>query len=859
MKAMLWLLLLWFSQSAGPSPDAVVAELIAASTAAERQALLAANRAILDPALVSAIQKAGNAHYARNEFDEARRIYAVAGEVAERVHDVRGLAMSRSNTGSALMQQGREEEASAALLQSLEGFAAAGDHATASRTWNNLGLIRLHADDFTGSEKAYENALVEDDATGQSGARLITLLDMGNLYNFWCKYDLAAARLSQALVIAREKKDDLAIALIQATIAGTYFGLRDYALALSAAEESLKLKRQLNSHQMVSNVLDQIGQLHVTLGHPEMARTVFEQALTEADERHELPSRANILCDYGYLLWWKLHDNPGAIRQFEEALKIATDLGRKPLAHEARVGLAQLAVAESRWQDAVEWGRPALEFGRQTQDFSLIETAGDPLGAALFALGRKEEAEAAWRDCIAAIENQQEHTAGAQETRAQFMNDRQGPYARLSNLLQSEGRTAEALAIVEKRKARVILETLRNGNVEVDGIMTPDERKQEAALRVRIATLRTRGAAAPLVQARNTYRDFRNALYATHPELRVQRLDIEPVTPAELVDTLPDRDAALLEYVTGEGPVRFFCVTRGSKGPEVSSYIVAGKPADIAARVNRFRLQVATRDLAFRELARSLYADLLGPAAAQLRGKHTLVIVPDGFLWGLPFQALEPRPDRFLVEDHPVFYAPSLTVLHAVTRSERERPARSGSVLAAGGQDTAGLREIYGADRTGVYAANAAEWRRMGEAAKRYDVLHISAHGVFRDDDPMSSYLQLGAADRIEARDILNLSLHGRLVVLAACETARVDATGGEGLLGMSWAFFVAGSPATVASQFKVDAAATSELMLHFHRHLHTEGHAAQSLRLAALEVMQRPEYRHPFYWSGFLVMGYGF
>jgi CHAT domain-containing protein len=47
--------------------------------------------------------------------------------------------------------------------------------------------------------------------------------------------------------------------------------------------------------------------------------------------------------------------------------------------------------------------------------------------------------------------------------------------------------------------------------------------------------------------------------------------------------------------------------------------------------------------------------------------------------------------------------------------------------------------------------------------------------------------------------------------------------------------------------------------MLHFHRHLHDAGHTAQALRQAALEVMQRPQFRHPFYWAGFLVMGYGF
>jgi CHAT domain-containing protein len=72
----------------------------------------------------------------------------------------------------------------------------------------------------------------------------------------------------------------------------------------------------------------------------------------------------------------------------------------------------------------------------------------------------------------------------------------------------------------------------------------------------------------------------------------------------------------------------------------------------------------------------------------------------------------------------------------------------------------------------------------------------------------------------------------------------------------MSWAFFVAGCPATVASQWKVEAASTSRLMLAFHRALRAGHTPAESLRLAALAQLRRPDQRHPFYWAGFVAMG---
>src|SRR5260370_33940155 len=70
----------------------------------------------------------------------------------------------------------------------------------------------------------------------------------------------------------------------------------------------------------------------------------------------------------------------------------------------------------------------------------------------------------------------------------------------------------------------------------------------------------------------------------------------------------------------------------------------------------------------------------------------------------------------------------------------------------------------------------------------------------------------------LEAWEIMNLDLRAELAVLSACETARGRITSGEGIIGLTWAFFVAGVPTTVVSQWKVESTSTSQLMLAFHR-----------------------------------------
>ena len=84
----------------------------------------------------------------------------------------------------------------------------------------------------------------------------------------------------------------------------------------------------------------------------------------------------------------------------------------------------------------------------------------------------------------------------------------------------------------------------------------------------------------------------------------------------------------------------------------------------------------------------------------------------------------------------------------------------------------------------------------------------------------------------LETREVLNLDLNADLVVLSACETGRGKLGAGEGIVGMSWALFVAGSPATVVSQWKVESASTTELMLGFHRNLKSSTHMTKATAL---------------------------
>lgn len=105
----------------------------------------------------------------------------------------------------------------------------------------------------------------------------------------------------------------------------------------------------------------------------------------------------------------------------------------------------------------------------------------------------------------------------------------------------------------------------------------------------------------------------------------------------------------------------------------------------------------------------------------------------------------------------------------------------------------------------------------------------------------------------------MRMNLSADLVVLSACETGRGKIGAGEGIIGLSWAFFVAGSPTTIASLWKVESASTTEIMLGFYRGLQYKSISkAESLRQSSLALLKNEKYAHPFYWAGFILIGNG-
>jgi CHAT domain-containing protein len=335
-----------------------------------------------------------------------------------------------------------------------------------------------------------------------------------------------------------------------------------------------------------------------------------------------------------------------------------------------------------------------------------------------------------------------------------------------------------------------------------------------------------------------------------------------------------------------------FVLTREGRSPSLFTSTLPLGHGALKLLTGKFREKLAARSLDFQPVARQLFDALLAPARHKLEHATSLVIVPDGILWELPFQALMPSKQHFLIEKHAISYAPSLTVLREMLRV-RQRNASvdaRGELLAFGNprldvkttrrvesvfmdekllplpeaeRQEKILSRMYGRDQATVFVGKEAREDKLKSLASSFRILHLATHGILNDSSPMYSHLllsqDLGAGEDglLEAWEIANLDLRADLFVLSACETGRGRVSPGEGMVGLTWAVFVAGCPSTLVSQWKVESRSTTELMVAFHRWLRAGRHSkADALRQAAITLLRGRRYAHPFYWAGFILVG---
>jgi CHAT domain-containing protein len=741
--------------------------------------------------------------------------------------------------------------------------------------------------------------------------------DLGNTANEQDDYAHALAYYQKGLSLVEKGVDPGMEADLLGSIGGVFTTTNDFSEALAYYHKSLTLNQQLGAKgkDSVSWMLQAIGEVESRQHNYDAALSDYGKSLTLAEELGNKVYMADLQRDIGDIYELRGEHAP-AVDWHRKSLALAEQMNHQRLIGDVCNSLSADYYAQGAFDKALEFAERTSGIVRNTGRREALIEARTHAGKAYRALGQAPAARAAFEEAVNTVEAVRADVAGGEQEKQRFFETEISPYQEMVELLVDQNHNSEALLFAERAKGRTLLDVLHSGKIEITKAMTEAERSREREMEDNLVSLnlqmqREKQQSKPeqqhldalgkqLDEARVAYNEFHASLYVAHPELRTQRGQVPLLGLDDAAQMLP-KSGAFLEFFVADESTYLFVITKkeGQAAPELEVYPIKIKQEELASRVEEFRQKLAQRDLTERARGRALYNLLLKPAAAQLAGKDALVIFPDGPLWNLPFQATQTS-NRYLLEKYAIAYSPSLTVLReTMTLHEKKRkelntqsstllamadPALSTQKLTDAGLVLRGekleplpearhevrvLKQFYGAPQSEIYTGAEAREDRFKAEAGKFRILHLATHGILDNASPMYSNILLSGGDNgqedglLEAREIMQMDLKADLAVLSACETARGRISAGEGVIGLSWAFFVAGTSTTVVSQWKVESASTADLMLAFHRALmaapKSGGDAfstARALQRAEIRLLRSPKYAHPFYWAGFIVVG---
>ncbi len=198
----------------------------------------------------------------------------------------------------------------------------------------------------------------------------------------------------------------------------------------------------------------------------------------------------------------------------------------------------------------------------------------------------------------------------------------------------------------------------------------------------------------------------------------------------------------------------------------------------------------------------------------------------------------------------------------------RSRYARAGGImnrLPRSGEEVNSIGQLFkkSAQKWAVHSREqASEDKAKSLEMKDFDYIHFACHGLLNDDFQSLVLSQLPPEKSPEdgyftLNEIMNCDYNAKLVVLSACQTGTGKMERAEGVTGLTRAVMYAGTPAVVASLWKVDDKATKELMVRFYKNILEKNlDKTEALRQAKLELLKNPKYSSPLFWSAFVLYG---
>lgn len=863
------------------------------------------------PPEFTAAYREGSKHFESGQLDQAHTSFRKALEIARAKEYASGEASTHSFLARLYNRRAEYKSALAEIALAMAIYRKLGDRFGIGTAYNTMGAAALRLGDSAQASDAFRNALSEFEALKNVKAQVSVLLNLST----------AAPRkekrmwLDKGLALSAQLNDNALQGSFETHLGNIDLSEGNYGGALDHFQQAVALYRKANATFSMANAINSLGVAHAIQGNNERAIEIYRRAL---EMREKLDDRRGImqtLANLGIALH-RLGRHGQALEIRERSLELARKSGSASLVkanlihvgyslYQAGDSTKALHLLEEAAREQVKtpfdeflWGNLSLVYknlGRYPQALDAAEravalgresSAGD-LFSALWRraevrrhLGQTEPALADIREALEFAERLRSRLTPQDFMRRGFTDYIRDLYSIAISLFYQAGRHEEGLEAAEKARARAFLDML----VERDS--------SGAAPAPSLEDLRDAGPSATSEQTTDEAEEPLDAVAPAMPFSAERMAEAATRLRSTVLAYWLNEDALFIWVVGPGGPVRPIRIASGS-----------GRLRKLIDQMNFDSGETRGRPVRLRggdtiavggapkQVWRDLHRMLIEPVAGWLpkTSGSLLTIIPHGTLFQVPFAALMDSRGRYLIEDYALHYVPAGALLEYTAKKKAEalkRPQRFLIVASPAnlppGADGKALPPLPGSLREAkrvarlmspgdviLLAGDHATENRVRDLAAEVSVAHFATHGVLLDRRPFDSFLAL-AGGALTAREIYGLRLDAQLVVLSACRTA-LGRVSGDGILGLTRAFFYAGTPSVVATLWDVADDPTALLLEEFYRVRRRTNNNSGSLRSAQMALIEAlragrvkaatsagpiPLPEHPMFWAGFVLQG---
>jgi len=673
--------------------------------------------------------------------------------------------------------------------------------------------------------------------------------------------------------------------------------------ALQYWKQALTIYLEIENRQGEAKSLGNLGLAYKSLGNYKQAIEFHEQSLEISREIGDRQWEAGSLCNLGNAYGF-LGQYDKAIEFQQQSLVISREIGNRQGEANSLGSLGSAYYVLGQFHRAIEFQQQSLVISREIGDRVGESISLDNLGNTFLETHQLAEAETALRASIAIHETLRSELV-SNDHKVSIFETQISAYRLLQQVLVAQTRFDEALEISEMSRTRTFIELLRQtllttppqsppyqgGEEELSQSPPNQGEEEELSKFLPLKPPLSKGGLGGLSR-------FEEEANLSKPPL--SKGGLGGLSIPKIQQIARDRNSTIVEYSIIFHDIYIWVIQPNGHITHRAANLepLNQQNQTLKQIILKTRVSIGTDETDDEgnkiqpesqyqpdktggfPLLQLLHQILIEPIIDLLPtdANSPIIFVPHYDLFLVPFAALQDSNNRYLIEAHTILTSPSIQVLEITWEHQnRVRGLRQAALIVGDPTIAAKFKENpyklcqipRAKEAAEAIAATLGTEAITGENATKVAILdrmlntrivHLSAHGLlddFQGSGIPGAIILAPSGDTddgaLNAAEILQLKLDSELVVLSACSTGGGKITG-DGVIGLSRCFILAGVPSIIVSLWDMGAIAAKFLMTEFYENLAWGDNRAAALRCAMLTT--KDEFQTPLDWAAFTLIG---